>query len=63
MCIACIEYTKDKLNAAEFTSALREMAWDDQKHADEVSALLKEFAGQPDALKGELAKLIARGRA
>jgi hypothetical protein len=63
MCMACVEYAKDKLNADEFISALREMTWDDKKHADEVAALVKALAGQPEALKKELEKLMARSRA
>ncbi len=29
MCVACIEYTKDKLNLKELKAALREMTMDD----------------------------------
>lgn len=58
MCMACVEYTKDKLTLNEFSFALREMTWDDKKHADDVAALMKEFANDPDELKKQL-KLLA----
>ena len=61
MCIACIEYTKDKLNINEFTSALREMTQEDKQHADDVAKLLKEFASQPEELKKRL-KAMAQTR-
>lgn len=57
MCVACIEYTKDRLNLNEFNSALREMTMDDQKHAEEVARILKEFAGKPDEIKKHLEAL------
>jgi hypothetical protein len=34
------------------------MTWDDKKHADDVAALMKEFANDPDELKKQL-KLLA----
>ena len=57
MCAACIEYTKDKLNINEFSSALREMTQEDNAHAEEVSRLIKQYAGQPDELKKQLRAL------
>ncbi len=57
MCIACVEYTKDKLNVNEFAFALREMTQEDQAHFEEVSKILKDFAGQPDEIKKRIEAL------
>ncbi len=57
MCIACLEYTKDKLNISEFSFALREMTQEDKAHYEEVARLLKEFANQPEELKKRLEAL------
>ena len=57
MCIACIEYTKDKLNVNEFSFALREMTQEDKEHFDEVSRILKDFAAQPDEIKKRIKAL------
>ena len=61
MCVACIEYTKDKLNIGEFTSALREMTMEDKAHAEAVAKILKEFSGQPNELKKRLKALMDEG--
>ncbi len=59
MCAACIEYTKDRLNADEFRSALREMTVEDQEHARLVEELIRTYAGQPEELKRQLKLLSA----
>ena len=57
MCVACLEYTKGKLNTAEFTAAMREMTEEDKEHGAAVARLLQEFASDPDRLKKELEAL------
>lgn len=57
MCVACIEYTKDRLNISEFKSALREMTMEDQRHLREVERLFREFGDKPDELKQKLREL------
>ena len=57
MCVACIEFTKDKLTVNEFSFALREMTQEDKEHFEAVSKILKEFAGQPDEIKRRLQEL------
>jgi hypothetical protein len=59
MCVACIEYMKDKLNANEFRSALREMTVEDPEHAVAVAKIMEKYAGQPDEIKKALAALDA----
>lgn len=54
MCMACIEYTKDKLTSAEFKSALKEVSREDADHVREVERILQEFANDPERLKKEL---------
>ncbi len=57
MCVACLEYTKGKLNTAEFAAAMREMSEEDKAHGAEVARLMKEFASDPARLKKELEAL------
>lgn len=57
MCIACIEYTKQKLTVGEFKSALRETTAEDEKHRKEVAKLLEQYSSDPDELKKQLEKL------
>jgi hypothetical protein len=63
MCIACLEYTKDKLTAGEFQSALRETTMDDQRHLQEVQRLMREHSGIADELKKKLTELNDRRNA
>lgn len=58
MCIACLEYTKDKLTLGEFKAAFREMTEDDKAHAQEVQRLLEKYAGEPDELKRQMRALL-----
>ena len=58
MCVACIEYTKDKLNLKELKAALREMTMDDQKHFDDVERIIREHGSDPSVVKKELQKLL-----
>ncbi len=51
MCVACIEYMKDKLNVNEFRSALREMTQDDPEHAVAIAKIMEKYAGKPDEIK------------
>jgi hypothetical protein len=60
MCVACIEYIKDRLNIDEYKSALREMTVEDQEHAREVEKLFKDFGAQPDELKKRLRALTQK---
>ena len=62
MCIACIEYTKDKLTLNEFSSALREMSLDDKLHAEEVASLIQKYANDPKELKKRLDELEKKSR-
>lgn len=57
MCIACLEYTRDKLTANEFRSALREMTVEDQRHMQEVERLFSVFGNQPEELKKRIKEL------
>ena len=57
MCIACLEYTKDRLNVNEFRSALREMTVENQRHLQEVERLFREFGSNPEELKKKLREL------
>ncbi len=57
MCVACLEYTRDKLTANEFKSALREMTVEDQRHLQEVERLFREYGQKPDELKKKLREL------
>ena len=57
MCIACLEYTRDRLTEGEFRSALRETTMEDRRHREEVERLMRELAGQPEELKKKLAEL------
>ena len=60
MCIACLEYTKDKLTLSEFRSAFREMTEDDKAHFEEVEKLMKQYADDPEELKEQMRELLAR---
>lgn len=59
MCAACVEYTKDKLNIKEFSSALGEMAIEDQAHVDKVRQILETYGNKPEELKKEIEKLTS----
>jgi hypothetical protein len=54
MCVACIEYIKDHLNAAELKGALRETTVDDAEHRQEVERIMREHANNPQDLKRAL---------
>jgi hypothetical protein len=58
MCIACLEYIKDSLNADELKFALREMTVEDAAHRAEVERLMRELAGNPEELKKKLRELV-----
>lgn len=60
MCVACIEYIKDKLTEKEFKSALVEMTMEDQAHLNAVNRIFQEKAGKPDELKKALDALSKR---
>lgn len=60
MCIACLEYTKDKLTLGEFKAAFREMTEDDKAHALEVQRLMDEYASDPEELKKKMRELLTR---
>jgi len=57
MCVACIEYVKDKLTDREFQSALRETTVEDAQHLREVEKIFQESAGKPDEIKKKLKDL------
>ena len=57
MCVACLEYIKNKLNEKEFKSALVEMTMDDKRHLDAVNRAMSEHAGNPEKLKKALEAL------
>lgn len=57
MCLACLEYTKDKLNVNEFAFALREMTQEDPAHFEEVKRLIEALKDQPEELKKRLLAL------
>ena len=58
MCVACIEYTKNKMTTNELKSALRETTRSDSGHQAEVEKLIRENEN-PDDLKDKLRKLSA----
>jgi rubrerythrin len=58
MCIACLEYTKDKLTLSEFKAAFREMTEKDKAHAQEVQRLLVQYANDPEELKKHMRALL-----
>jgi hypothetical protein len=60
MCVACLEYTKDRLNVNELKGALRETTVNDRAHLEEVERLIREHAGKPDELKEKLRQLNQR---
>lgn len=57
MCIACIEYTKQKLTMGEFKSALRETTSEDENHMKEVNRLIQQYGNDPDELRKQLDNL------
>lgn len=57
MCVACIEYMKDKLTDGEFKSALKETTIEDPKHLAEVEKILRDNSGRPADIKRELKTL------
>lgn len=57
MCVACLEYTKDKLTVNEFRSALREMTQEDKAHREAVERLFQQYGQQPEELKKQLKAL------
>ncbi|MBI3557625.1 MAG: hypothetical protein HY074_15295 [Deltaproteobacteria bacterium] len=57
MCIACIEFIKDKLTLKEFQAALGETSRDDKIHLEEVSELMRQNAADPKELRKSLEKL------
>jgi hypothetical protein len=57
MCVACIEYIKDKLTEKEFKSALVEMTMDDKNHREAVNRAFTENAGSPDKLKKAIERI------
>lgn len=57
MCVACLQYTKDKLNVNEFRSAMREMTIEDKAHGEAVKRLLEMYADKPEELKKRLKEL------
>lgn len=59
MCIACLEYSKDKLTDKEFRSALRETTENDRRHFEEVERIFREAGNDPDKLKEKIRKLTA----
>lgn len=60
MCVACIEYIKDRLTFQEFSSALREVIATDEAHAKAVADVVRQHAGNPDELKKQLELLAQR---
>jgi hypothetical protein len=62
MCIACIEFIKDRLTLKEFRAALSETTRDDQAHLNEVSELIRQDASNPQELRKSLEKLTADKR-
>jgi len=60
MCVACLEYQKNKMTSAELKAAMREMTVDDQKHREEVERLIRDLSGNPDELKRKIGELNAR---
>ena len=57
MCMACIEYAKQKLTMGEFKSALRETASKDEEHLREVKRLIEQYSSDPAELRKQLDKL------
>ena len=60
MCVACLEYIRERLTPTEFKSALVEMTVDDVAHRQEVDRLIREYSNQPDELKKKIAELTAQ---
>ncbi len=56
MCVACIEFLKDKLTLKEFQSALKETTIDDPKHLSEVSQSIRDAGDDLDEVKRKLGK-------
>ncbi len=56
MCVACLEFIKDKLTVNEFRSALREMTVDDPNHLSRVNQILSSQKSTEDQKK-DLQKL------
>lgn len=57
MCVACIEYLKDRLTEGEFKSALKETTIEDPRHLAEIERIFRENQGNSDAIKRALKAL------
>jgi hypothetical protein len=57
MCVACIEYMKDKLTVEEFKSALHETTTEDQRHFKEMEELIRIYGSDRKELKKRMEEL------
>ena len=60
MCVACVEFIKNKLNAKEFKSALREVARNDEAHLTEVEQVLQANPQDQDEARKKIADLTKK---
>lgn len=56
MCVACLEFLKDKMTVKEFRMALGETTREDPAHRREVDLKIAESAEDPTELKKALRK-------
>ena len=54
MCVACLEFLKDKMTVKEFRAALGETTRDDPKHLWEINQKIAESAEDTTRLKEKL---------
>jgi hypothetical protein len=57
MCVACVEYIRDRLTTDELKNALRETSAGDLAHREEVDRLIRELAGKPEELRKRLSEI------
>jgi len=57
MCVACIEYMKDKMTVDELKSALVETTIEDQAHLREMEELIKTYGNDRKELKKRMEDL------
>ena len=60
MCMACVEYMKDKLTLNELKSNLRETTMGDADHQKAVEKIIQENAANPQELKRLLEALAKK---
>lgn len=60
MCVACLEFLKDKMTVKEFRMALGETTREDPAHRQEIDQKITESAEDRDELKKELMKMLGK---